>query len=89
MRWGVAEAVHGPEMPIVTPGPVVSYRIKGESPGMASLPVRLLFQDLNRIDDVIQRKVEFLESTQRRKCRKKPLPDLLTLEDHEDLPTEM
>ena len=38
----------------LTLDPVVSFRIKSESSRVAPFPVRLLFQDLYRIDDVIQ-----------------------------------
>ena len=76
-------------VPVVEPGPVVSFRIKGESPGMAPHPVRLIFKDLNRIDDVIQRKVKFLVRPQRGECRKKSLPNLPSLEEHEDLPADV
>jgi hypothetical protein len=76
-------------VPFFGPGHVVSFRIKGESSGMAPHLVRLLFQDLNRIDDVIQRKVKFLVRTQRGECGEKSLSNLTSIEDHEDLLTEM
>ena len=68
-------------VPVFGPGHVVSFRIKGESPGMAPHLMRLLFKYLNRIDDVIQRKVKFLVYPQRWEGREKSLPDFLILED--------
>ena len=88
MRWGES-GLHGPKMPVVAPGPVVSFRIKGESPRMASPLMRLLFQDLDRVDDVIQRKVELFELTQGWESGEKSLPDFLVIKDHEDLPSDV
>ena len=88
MRWGES-GLHGPKMPVVAPGPVVSFRIKGESPRMAPPLMRLLFQDLDWVDDVIQRKVELFELTQGWESGEKSLPDFLVIKDHEDLPSDV
>tara|TARA_Y100000817_G_scaffold153439_1_gene119894 strand:- start:2261 stop:2527 length:267 start_codon:yes stop_codon:yes gene_type:complete len=76
-------------VPVVAPGPVVSFGIKGESPRVASPLMRLLFQDLDRFDDVIQRKVELFELIQGWECREKSLTDFLGMKNHEDLPSDM
>tara|TARA_B100001094_G_scaffold115343_1_gene111285 strand:- start:10389 stop:10643 length:255 start_codon:yes stop_codon:yes gene_type:complete len=56
---------------------------------MAPLPVGLLFQDRDRIDDFIQRKLEFLSLIEVWKTREEPQPDFLSMNDHEDLPTNV
>tara|TARA_Y100000768_G_C23925131_1_gene657113 strand:- start:722 stop:1141 length:420 start_codon:yes stop_codon:yes gene_type:complete len=88
-RWRVG-TIHGIiNTTVLSPGTVISVRIKGKSPRMAPLPVGLLFQDRDRIYDFIQRKLEFLFLIEVWKTREEPQPDFLSMNDHEDLPTNV